>query len=100
MEQDAVRSRRRADFRNYPIGLAWRYLTPQQQAERRETLADVRVSCLDWLSNPALSARQRRVLADIARHIDMGRARVALSPAQWEAFWEIRDFLMPPPVQP
>src|SRR6185312_4482016 len=58
-----ARSARRANPQSYPITLSYRYLTPQQQEERRETAQDV-LRCIDeWGRSGRLSERQRAIHA-------------------------------------
>jgi hypothetical protein len=91
----AARSARRANPQSYPITLSYRYLTPQQQHERRENAQDV-LRCIDeWGHSGRLSERQRAILHTLAGKLRSSRGTAPLSPWEWEQFWAIRDYLMP-----
>ena len=92
-----ARSARRANPQSYPITLPYRYLTPQQQQERRENAQDV-LRCIDaWERFDRLSERQRVILHTLAGKLRSSRGTGPLSPWEWEQFWAIRDYLMPDP---
>jgi hypothetical protein len=92
-----VRSARRASPQSYPITLSYRYLTPQQQQERRENAQDV-LRCIDeWERSDRLSERQRTILCTLAGKLRTSRGTAPMSPWEWEQFWAIRDYLMPDP---
>ena len=91
------RSARRATPQSYPITLPYRYLTPQQQEERRENAQDV-LRCIDeWERSDRLSERQRAILRTLAGKLRSSRGTGPMSPWEWEQFWAIRDYLMPDP---
>ena len=91
------RSARRATPQSYPITLPYRYLTPQQQEERRENAQDV-LRCIDeWGRSDWLSERQRTILHTLAVKLRSSRGIGPMSPWEWEQFWAIRDYLMPDP---
>ena len=92
-----ARSERRANPQSYPITLPYRYLTPQQQQERRENAQDV-LRCIDeWEHSGLLSERQRAILRTLAGKLRSSRGTDPMSPWEWEQFWAIRDHLMPDP---
>src|SRR3954469_25277886 len=92
-----ARSTRRANPQSYPITLSYRYLTPQQQQERRENAQDV-LRCIDeWEHSDRLSERQRAILHALASKLRSSRGTAPMSPWDWEQFWAIRDYLMPDP---
>jgi len=92
-----ARSARRATPQSYPITLPYRYLTPQQQQERRENAQDV-LRCIDaWERSDRLSERQRAILRTLAGKLRLSRGTGPMSPWEWEQFWAIRDYLMPDP---
>jgi len=92
-----ARSARRANQQSYPITLPYRYLTPQQQQERRENAQDV-LRCIDaWERSDRLSERQRAILHTLAGKLRSSRGTGPMSPWEWEQFWAIRDYLMPDP---
>ena len=92
-EQLDQRSRRKADFRSYPIGLNYRRLTPAQQAERKETAQDVVAALVQWYPSPMLSERQRSFVMILLGKLRTSRGRHGMSPAEWEGFWALRDFI-------
>ena len=93
--QAAVRSVRRASPQSYPITLSWRYLTPQQQQERRENAEDVLRCIGEWMHSDRLSDRQRKILRTLADKLWFSRGTAAMTTFEWEQFWAIRDYLMP-----
>ena len=93
-----ARSARRANPQSYPITLPYRYLTPQQQQERRENAQDVLRCIDDWERSDRLSERQRTILHTLAGKLRSSRGTGPLSPWEWEQFWAIRDYLMPDPL--
>lgn len=94
--QATQRAIRKQTFNAYPINLPDRLLTRQQRAERRENAEDVLRAIGQYLGSPLLSDRQRNVLTSFAFALRTSRGSYAVSPAEWEAFWSIRDFLYPP----
>ena len=92
-----ARSARRASPQSYPITLSYRYLTPQQQQERRENAQDVLRHIDEWERSDRLSERQRAVLRTLADKLRTSRGTAPMSPWDWEQFWAIRDYLMPDP---
>jgi hypothetical protein len=88
------RSRRKANFRNYPIGLNYRLLTQAQQTERREAAEDVVDALAAWYPSPLLSERQRTFAMTLLGKLRTSRGRYGMSPAEWEGFWALRDFIL------
>jgi hypothetical protein len=93
----AARSARRANPQSYPITLSYRYLTPQQQAERCENAQDVLRHIDEWVHTGLLSERQIAILHTLAGKLRSSRGTAPMSPWDWEHFWAIRDYLMPDP---
>jgi len=92
-----ARSARRANPQSYPITLSYRYLTSQQQQERRENAQDV-LRCIDeWERSGLLSEHQRATLHTLAGKLQSSRGTASMSRWEWEQFWAIRDYLMPDP---
>jgi hypothetical protein len=92
-----ARSARRASPQSYPITLSYRYLTPQQQQERRENAQDVLRHIDEWERSDRLSERQRAILHTLAGKLRSSHGTAPMSPWEWEQFWAIRDYLMPDP---
>src|SRR3954447_26156349 len=92
-----ARSARRARPRRYPTTFAYRYLTPQQQQERRENAQDVLRHIDEWERSDRLSERQRTILRMLAGKLRSSRGTAPMRPWEWEQFWAIRDYLMPDP---
>src|SRR6476469_7333671 len=81
-----TRSERRANPQSYPITLPYRYLTPQQQQERRENAQDVLRCIDDWERSDRLSERQRVTLHTLAGKVRSSRGTAPMSPWEWEQF--------------
>jgi hypothetical protein len=92
-----ARSARRASPQSYPITLSYRYLTPEQQQERRENAQDVLRHIDEWERSDRLSERQRAILHTLAGKLRASCGTAPMSPWEWEQFWAIRDYLMPDP---
>src|SRR6478672_11306458 len=79
-----ARSARRMNPQSYPITLPYRYLTPQQQQERRENAQDV-LRCIDeWERSDRLSERQKTILHTLASKLRSSRGTGSMSPWEWE----------------